>query len=148
VLIQAADAAVDTVLGLLAGEDLSDRATAALGLLMAADAMLDRSQDLLNLPDADGEDGPVGTLARAFAVDAQPPTATITVTPHDTDWRGPGRRGPRVGTPAARAHRLRLPGRGAQGPTSRSRPTPRSQRRECLDPYIHATEHNAEQLKP
>jgi HK97 family phage prohead protease len=79
VLIQAADAAVDTVLGLLAGEDLSDRATAALGLLMAADAMLDRSQDLLNLPDADGEDGPVGTLARAFAVDAQPPTATITV---------------------------------------------------------------------
>ena len=40
-MVQAADAAVDTALGILASEQLSNRATAALGLLMAADAALD-----------------------------------------------------------------------------------------------------------
>jgi HK97 family phage prohead protease len=76
VLIQAADAAVDAALGLLADEQLSERATSALGLLMAADAALDRSQDLLALDDADGDDGPVGALVRAFT---EPSTAAISV---------------------------------------------------------------------
>lgn len=80
VLIRAADAAVDAALGLLTPEVLSPQATAALGLLMAADAVLDRSQDLLELDDADGDDGPVGVLTRAFADDtpaepADPPEA-------------------------------------------------------------------------
>jgi phage head maturation protease len=76
-LIRAADAALDAALGLLTREVASDPANAALGLLMAADAMLDRSQDLLALDDADGDDGPVGALVRAFA---EPSTAAISVT--------------------------------------------------------------------
>jgi hypothetical protein len=73
-LIRAADAAVDTALGLLATEALTERATAAFGLLMAADAALDRSQDLLTLEDADGDDGPVGALTRACTEPAGEPS--------------------------------------------------------------------------